>query len=689
MMFYDCRNLTSIDLGSFNTENVTDMSNMFASCSALKSLNLSHFKTQNVTDMRNMFLECKSLGTIDLSSFNTENVTDMGGMFNFCESLTSLDLSHFSTKKVTTMVSMFQGCKKLSSLTLSHFNTQKVKTTSHMFDDCRSLGSLDLSSFNTESVWDMSYMFSGCNALHTIYSSTNWTTENVSLSSSMFQGCSNLMGGQGTAFDSNYTDSKYAHIDGGTANPGYFTDINADQKPMIAVNTHEIDFGLVEYGTDKTERFTVTNTGTADVTIQVPQIREAGNAYFEISDVGKEFTLAPSKSKEYTVTCHGLKKGHWARVDFRVLSNADSGTETVKVKSVGWDNSPLLSETKLTMKAGDSKSIQLQGTYGCSYEISNNNPTVADVGKGGDTSQQGTIGFDGYYGSASSCLNIQALAPGVATVKVVDSITKEEATLSITVVSETTPEGSDNQIVMERDYFVNKANKYCCQESCFRMDNGLQLEIRYFNTDYYQGSYSNTRHGIYIAVGHCDDVNYDWNVSDCDYFDAWYIGPVVTDEWVKEKIVFDASGNVHYFMNGEDMGTHHFDMLTQLAYSKTVTFDINPYGWWTGHQHYMDNLKLTLPSQTISDDFNDGVLDQSIWQEPTNPAGVREEDGILKTEQVRTDWPYHLRTHALPLSGDLVGGGGDATTGGEQQDGPDDPDTAGDGDTTVSGGEEV
>ncbi|MBO4430468.1 MAG: BspA family leucine-rich repeat surface protein [Bacteroidaceae bacterium] len=433
MMFYECSNLISLDLGNFNTENVTDMSDMFNYCSALKSLNVSNFDTKNVTNMSDMFHSCNNLVSIDISSFNTENVTNMTGMFCFCYALNSLNLSNFNTKKVTGMVSMFQGCKALTSLDLSHLNTDKVTTTSLMFSGCSSLTSLDLSSFNTESVWDMSEMFSDCYALHTIYCSSNWTTVKVSYSPSMFQGCSNLVGGKGTTYDSNYTEDDYAHIDGGPDNPGYFTDINAAREPIIVVNTQDIDFGLVEYGTDKTEKFTVTNTGTADLIIHVPQIRESGNKYFEISDVGKKFTLTSGQSKEYTVTCHGLQKGHWAEVDFRVLSNAENGTKTVNVKSVGWDNTPLLAAKELTMNVSDRESVKMQGTYHCTYEINNSNPEVVDATKGGDHSGNGSIGFDGYYGSALSYLNITALSSGTAIVKVIDSVTKEEAQLTITV----------------------------------------------------------------------------------------------------------------------------------------------------------------------------------------------------------------------------------------------------------------
>jgi hypothetical protein len=39
----------------------------------------------------------------------------------------------------------------------------------------------------------------------------------------MFSGCYRLVGGAGTQYDVSHTDHTYARIDGGTANPGYFT----------------------------------------------------------------------------------------------------------------------------------------------------------------------------------------------------------------------------------------------------------------------------------------------------------------------------------------------------------------------------------------------------------------------------------------------------------------------------------
>ena len=52
-----------------------------------------------------------------------------------------------------------------------------------------------------------------------------WSTEKVTSSTSMFNNCSKLVGGNGTVYDSSNTDATYARID--TAeNPGYLTKKN-------------------------------------------------------------------------------------------------------------------------------------------------------------------------------------------------------------------------------------------------------------------------------------------------------------------------------------------------------------------------------------------------------------------------------------------------------------------------------
>ena len=192
-MFSGCQKLSSLNLSeSFNTVNVTNMSSMFYGCSQLSSLALSNFNTEKVKFMPSMFYGCNKLSSLDLSNFNTAKVTDMSYMFSGCQKLSSLNLSEsFNTVNVTNMLSMFQSCQELSSLNLSNFNTAKVTKMSCMFYKCQKLPSLDLSNFNTAKVKDMSSMFYGCNKLSSLDLS-NFNTENVTNMSTMFNGCSQL-----------------------------------------------------------------------------------------------------------------------------------------------------------------------------------------------------------------------------------------------------------------------------------------------------------------------------------------------------------------------------------------------------------------------------------------------------------------------------------------------------------------
>ena len=136
---------------------------------------------------------------------------------------------------------------------MSHFNTSKVIYMNQMFKNCTGLTSLDLSSFNTSQVIFMTYMFDGCTNLRTIYVGNGWSTAAVTGSTEMFNYCTSLVGGQGTTWnESNPKDKTYAHIDGGTSNPGYFTaknaglrgDVNGDGSVNISDVTALIDYLL-------------------------------------------------------------------------------------------------------------------------------------------------------------------------------------------------------------------------------------------------------------------------------------------------------------------------------------------------------------------------------------------------------------------------------------------------------------
>ena len=222
LMFYQCNALKELNFINFCTDNVENMSSMFYYCKSLTNLDLKMFNTSKVKKMPLMFFECMSLTSIDLTNFNTENVDDMRYMFYDCNKLTKLNLSMFNTNKVKDMSNMFAFCNSLITLDLSCFNTNIVTNMSSMFRNCNNLITLNLSSFNTNMVTNMGSMFSYCYNLKTIYVSDNFVTTNVSNSDKIFYSSTHIEGGQGTI--SGYNDDiKYAHIDGGPSNPGYFT----------------------------------------------------------------------------------------------------------------------------------------------------------------------------------------------------------------------------------------------------------------------------------------------------------------------------------------------------------------------------------------------------------------------------------------------------------------------------------
>ena len=236
-MFWNCRNLSSLDLTNFNTAKVENMSGMFHSCQKLSSLTLSEsFNTANVTDMSNMFSYCNMLEKLNLSNFNTTKVEDMSYMFYMCQKLTELNLSNFKTEKVKNMKYMFSYCNMLEKLNLSNFNTAEVTNMSGMFCGCYKLPSLNLTNFNTAKATNMQEMFKGCSTLQTIYVSDNFVVTGITdenYKKDLFTGCEAL-----PEYGDAKTSSDYANY-----KTGYFTKLvvrNGDERYGIKGETTQL-----------------------------------------------------------------------------------------------------------------------------------------------------------------------------------------------------------------------------------------------------------------------------------------------------------------------------------------------------------------------------------------------------------------------------------------------------------------
>ena len=208
-MFEGCSKLTSLDLTTFNTENVQNNCSMFKDCSSLTSLTFGNFYVGFSTNLSAMFQGCSALTSVDLSKFNTANVIDMQYMFDSCKSLASLDVSMFDTGNVLNMCNMFSGCSSLTELDLMNFSTSNVQTMDNMFAG------------NSSLVW--------------IFADSKFSTASCTRGNGMFNGCVSLLGA--INYDASKTDKNYANC-----STGYFADKNKGRNTYVRLKNRVLTF---------------------------------------------------------------------------------------------------------------------------------------------------------------------------------------------------------------------------------------------------------------------------------------------------------------------------------------------------------------------------------------------------------------------------------------------------------------
>ena len=124
-----------------DTENVTNMSNMFYSCANLTTIPL--LNTSNVTNMTYMLYNCSKLTTIPL--LDTSKVTNMSYMF--ADSNFNATIPQFDTSKVINMSGMFSGCRNLTTIPM--LNASSVTSTNFMFTSCQKLTTINMYGMKT------------------------------------------------------------------------------------------------------------------------------------------------------------------------------------------------------------------------------------------------------------------------------------------------------------------------------------------------------------------------------------------------------------------------------------------------------------------------------------------------------------------------------------------------------------
>lgn len=80
----------------------------------------------------------------------------------------------------------------------------------------------------------------------------------------MFSSCGSLVGGSNTKWDSSHVDKTYAHVDGGTSNPGYFTAYTATTSTTSDTASDTTDAS--DTVTNVTNSYTIDTTALTGVT---------------------------------------------------------------------------------------------------------------------------------------------------------------------------------------------------------------------------------------------------------------------------------------------------------------------------------------------------------------------------------------------------------------------------------------
>ena len=139
----DCKKVSTVVFDpSFAALRPTSTSYWFADMTHLTEIQgYENLNTSAVTDMASMFRNCEALTTIDLTSFDTHNVSNFASMFyaeNF-SLLESVDLSSFDTRNATTANYMFYGCTELKTIYVGDDWNMDAVETMDMFYDCTSI----------------------------------------------------------------------------------------------------------------------------------------------------------------------------------------------------------------------------------------------------------------------------------------------------------------------------------------------------------------------------------------------------------------------------------------------------------------------------------------------------------------------------------------------------------------------
>ena len=89
--YYNCISLTSINVSTFNTSNVLDMSEMFYDCNSLKIIDISNFDMIECDFFNDMFFNIDNISYINIKNLQNDKIINNSfnqeKLFYVCESI--------------------------------------------------------------------------------------------------------------------------------------------------------------------------------------------------------------------------------------------------------------------------------------------------------------------------------------------------------------------------------------------------------------------------------------------------------------------------------------------------------------------------------------------------------------------------------------------------------------------------
>ena len=135
---YKAHTIQKLDLRTIDVSKVDSFCILFNGRYDAMTIDISTWDTSNITDMSGMFIDCNNLECIKFGKkWKTDMVFDMNGMFKHCEKLKFLDTNDWNTMSLINTNRMFENCKNLSVIGIEYWDTTRLETSKNMFENCK------------------------------------------------------------------------------------------------------------------------------------------------------------------------------------------------------------------------------------------------------------------------------------------------------------------------------------------------------------------------------------------------------------------------------------------------------------------------------------------------------------------------------------------------------------------------